>query len=66
MIRKPDVIFADEPTCDLDDENTEIVLKILKETALGGTAVFMVTHEKDAAEYADIHYRMNAGIIELD
>lgn len=66
MIRKPDVIFADEPTCDLDDENTETVLKILKETALSGTAVFMVTHEKDAEKYADVRYRMDAGKIERD
>lgn len=66
MIRRPDIIFADEPTCDLDDENTETVLKILKETTLSGTAVFMVTHEKDAAEYADTRYRMNAGKIEHD
>ncbi len=66
MIRKPDVIFADEPTCDLDDENTENVLKILKETALSGTAVFMVTHEKDAAEYADVRYKMSSGRIERD
>ena len=59
MIRKPDVIFADEPTCDLDDENTELVLRILKETAQAGTAVFMVTHERDAAAYADVHYIMS-------
>ena len=65
MIRKPDVIFADEPTCDLDDENTELMLKILKETAESGTAVFMVTHEKDALGYADVRYSMNAGEISL-
>ncbi len=63
MIRKPDVIFADEPTCDLDDENTELVLKILKNTAENGTSVFMVTHEKDAVGYADIRYSMSAGEI---
>ena len=63
MIRKPDIIFADEPTCDLDDENTELVLKILRAAADDGTAVFMVTHEKDASVYADVHFSMNAGEI---
>ncbi len=63
MIRKPGVIFADEPTCDLDDENTELVLKILKNTAENGTSVFVVSHEKDAAQYADFCYSMNAGEI---
>ena len=66
MIRKPDVIFADEPTCDLDDENTALVLDVLRETARGGTAVFVVTHEKDALSYADICYTMNAGQVERD
>lgn len=61
MIRKPDVIFADEPTCDLDDENTALVLRLLKETAHSGTSVFIVSHEKDAAGYADILYEMNGG-----
>lgn len=61
MLRKPDVIFADEPTCDLDDENTELVLKTLKETARSGTAVFVVTHEKDAVGYADICLNMSGG-----
>ena len=63
MIRKPGVIFADEPTCDLDDENTELVLRILKNTAENGTSVFVVSHEKDAARYADFCYSMNAGEI---
>lgn len=63
MIRKPDVIFADEPTCDLDDENTALVLGMLKETAKSGTSVFVVTHEKDALTYADVSYRMDSGRI---
>lgn len=63
MIRKPQVIFADEPTCDLDDENTALVLTILKEAAQSGASVFMVTHEKDAVGYADICCKMNAGRI---
>lgn len=63
MLRKPDVIFADEPTCDLDDENTELVLKTLKETAKDGTAVFVVTHEKDAVGYADLCLNMSGGVL---
>ena len=63
MLRKPGVIFADEPTCDLDDENTELVLGILKDAARSGAAVFIVTHERDAVRYADVIYEMNAGEI---
>lgn len=64
MLRKPDVIFADEPTCDLDDENTELVLQALKESAQSGTAVFVVTHEKDAVDYADIVLNMSGGALD--
>ena len=61
LIRKPDVIFADEPTGDLDDENTKIVLSLLKEIAAEGRSVLLVTHEKEAADYADIIYEMKDG-----
>ena len=63
MIMRPAVIFADEPTGDLDDENTKTVFELLKKTAKSGTAVLLVTHENDAAEYADRAYRMNGGVL---
>ncbi|MBQ8088701.1 MAG: ABC transporter ATP-binding protein [Clostridia bacterium] len=58
------IIMADEPTGDLDDENTEIVLTLLREIAHAGRAVLLVTHEAEAAKYADAVYRMNAGVLE--
>ena len=61
----PDFIFADEPTADLDDENTAAVFALLRETAEQGAAVFVVTHETDAADYADHLWRMNAGTVTL-
>ena len=61
LIRHPDVVFADEPTGDLDDKNTQIILQLLKQIAEQGTAVLLVTHEKAALDYADILYRMDAG-----
>lgn len=61
LINKPSVIFADEPTNDLDDENTQIVFELLKKTAQQGTAVIAVTHDSIAANFADTIYRMNAG-----
>ncbi len=63
LIQKPDVIFADEPTADLDDENTVNILKLFKNISESGTAVFIVTHESDTIKYADRVYRMDNGII---
>lgn len=63
LIRRPQVIFADEPTGDLDDANTQIVLTILKEQAREGKTVFLVTHEKETFAYADAVYRMDGGLL---
>ena len=57
----PDVILADEPTGDLDNENTEIVLNALKQAAKAGKAVLVVSHEDDVEDYADHVIRMDAG-----
>ena len=61
VIRHPAVIFADEPTGDLDDENTLAVFEFLKASAREGAAVLVVTHENDAKDYADKLYTMSAG-----
>ena len=61
LLLKPKVLFADEPTDDLDDENTNIVLNLLRKTADSGCAVMLVTHESEAAKYADIILKMDAG-----
>ena len=53
LINKPNLILADEPTGNLDDENAKLVLNHLKEFAEEGNKVLMVTHSKDAAVFAD-------------
>ena len=54
LMRSPDVVFANEPTSDLDAGNTAAVLQILKDEAKNGKAVFVVTHESCISEYADV------------
>ncbi|MBP3772293.1 MAG: ABC transporter ATP-binding protein [Treponema sp.] len=61
LILDPEIIFADEPTDDLDDENTKTVLELLQKTARSGKSVLLVTHEASAEQYADKIYRMDAG-----
>jgi putative ABC transport system ATP-binding protein len=66
LVQNPDVLFADEPTGDLDDENTEKVLSALYSFAHDQKkAVFIVTHENDALKYADRIFRMEKGRIDL-
>ena len=63
LIRHPGVLLADEPTGDLDDENTREVLQLLREAADSGAAVLLVTHEREAAAYADQVYHMDGGVL---
>ena len=66
LLLEPEIIFADEPTDDLDDENTRNVLELLKDITKGGKSVFLVTHEPTAVKYADIVYKMDAGNLFLE
>ena len=62
LAQNPDFLFADEPTGDLDDENTHLVLSALRDYAHEQKkAVFIVSHESDAMEYADRSFRMDGG-----
>src|SRR5512146_2525173 len=60
LINKPAIVLADEPTGNLDSQNSDIVLKMLRDSnkALGQTTL-MITHNPEAARYADriIHMR---------
>ena len=65
LINNPSTIIADEPTGDLDQESTDIVMRLLRDQANNGTAILMVTHDPDALEYADRVYRMDAGVLSI-
>lgn len=62
----PQILLLDEPTGDLDAENTRRVLELVRETADAGTGVLLVTHERAAASYADVCYTMAEGRLERD
>ncbi len=61
LILNPQIILADEPTGDLDDDNTEIILSILRQCSDSGKIVLLVTHENAAKKFADVVYTMTAG-----
>ena len=61
LLPQPEILLADEPTADLDEENTEIVFRLMKQTVGEGCAVMLVTHETCAKAYADELYTMQNG-----
>lgn len=65
LCQDPDVILADEPTGDLDDANTVLALTALRRAAKeGGKAVLIVSHDSEAAQYADHVCRMDGGTLQ--
>ncbi len=51
MLNRPEVIIADEPTSNLDTENTAQVMEMFKSLHDQGATVVMVTHEADILKY---------------
>ena len=49
----PAILLADEPTGNLDSQNSEAVMELLRELHLGGATICMVTHDSRYARHAD-------------
>jgi putative ABC transport system ATP-binding protein len=64
IANNPQVILADEPTGELDEETSARVLALLRERASEGAAVVVVTHDPDVAARADRTVRLRDGKVE--
>lgn len=64
MLNQPKVILADEPTSDLDPENSHKVMQMLKDISRSGTTVVLSTHELEYLSYVDRVFKMNRGKME--
>lgn len=53
LANNPDIILADEPTGNLDEENEKIVFSYLKKLAEQGHTVIAVSHNEAVKDYAD-------------
>ena len=64
LINKPKIIFADEPTGNLDSKNSKNVFELLKNiTQTEDVSVVVATHDLQNAQSADTIYEMNDGHI---
>ena len=60
----PPIILADEPTGNLDNANSDNIVKILKELAHeDNKCVIVITHAAEVAAEADVVYKMNDGYL---
>ncbi len=63
LVNEPEIILADEPTGNLDSENSEKIFDLLKSLHNRGLSVIMVTHNNDLAERAEKIIRLKDGRI---
>ena len=63
IAHKPKILFADEPTANLDNESSKAVLDIFQELHKEGQTIIMVTHEEQYAKLAQKIIKLDDGKI---
>lgn len=67
LVMKPKVIFADEPTGNLDSKSGQAVMQIIQDLNENhGHTIVLITHETYTAEHAQRIVRLRDGVIESD
>ncbi len=64
LMNEPEVLFADEPTGNLDAKTGRDVFQLLRTLNQGGQTIIMVTHDRDLAKEADEVVRLLDGRVE--
>ena len=63
LVNSPSVVFADEPTGNLDTKNALGVFELFREFSKNGTGFVVASHDKKIADYADVIIEMEDGIV---
>ena len=53
VVGEPAIVLADEPTGNLDSMNSASVITLLRDLSAAGTAVLVITHDRDVAAATD-------------
>ena len=61
LVNDPDIIFADEPTGNLDSKSGDQVMEILEKLNASGKTIILVTHEQDTANHAERIIKLRDG-----
>lgn len=63
IINSPEIVFADEPTGNVDTANEKQILNLLHEIANQGKIVVIVTHSEVVKSFSDKVYRISDGVV---
>ena len=66
LVNKPSILFADEPTGNLDSQTGNYVMDLFKELNQQGQTIILITHEDNIANKSDRIINIKDGLIESD
>ena len=66
LVKKPSIIFADEPTGNLDSKTGKEVMTIFKELNASGQTIILITHEESIANQSNRIITIKDGLIKSD
>ena len=61
LVNDPEIIYADEPTGNLDSASGNQVMRILSDLNKKGKTIILVTHEQDTADHAERIIKLRDG-----
>ena len=64
FVTRPELVFADEPTGNLDTERSIEIMELLTRLNHEGITILMVTHEKEMAAFANTIVHFRDGLVE--
>ena len=66
LVNNPSIIFADEPTGNLDSKTGEEIMNLFKELHRNGQTIIVITHENEIADQTERIITVKDGLIESD